>query len=56
MLQSLGDLALSRVDAGLLQDARRVDTGLREQVPESGVFRLKRRFFEALGVGWHQLT
>jgi hypothetical protein len=53
MLQSLGNLVLARINTGLLQYARCVDTGLREQFAETGIFCLKCDFLEAPMIECH---
>ncbi len=52
-LQSLGGLVLGGVDTGLGQEARRIDAGLREQIPEPGIFRFESVFLETPEVGRH---
>ena len=52
-LQALGDLVLGRIEASLFQEARCVEPGLRQQVPEIGIFRFESGFLEAFGIARH---
>jgi len=52
-LQSFGDLVFCRINSRLSQEARRIDSGLRQQLAETRVFRFEGVFLETLVVTRH---
>src|SRR5215203_3464726 len=54
MLQSLGNLVFDGINPGLLQYARGIDPGLRQQVAKTGILYFESGFLEAFGGSvWH---
>ena len=52
-LQPLGDFVFGRIDAGLREQTRSVDSGLRQQVAKAGIFQFESVFFEAFKINRH---
>ena len=52
-LQSFGDLVFRRINSRLSQEARRINSGLRQQLAETRVFRFQGVFLETLVVTRH---